>query len=90
LEKRTTRSAEIPSYDGLTDELGPIPAFPPRQLDDRGRLIPLSPEERRARSDAAIRTLAAIRNLPDGDPIGTEAEFMRGIDENRPADRKIF
>jgi hypothetical protein len=90
LEKRTARSAEIPFHDGLTDELGPIPAFPPCQLDERGRLIPLTPEERRARADAAIRTLAAIRNLPDDDPIGIEAEFMRGIDENRPADRKIF
>jgi hypothetical protein len=74
----------------LTDELGPIPAFPPRQLDERGRLIPLSPVEQRARADAAIGTLAANRNLPDGDPIRIEAEFMRGIDENRPADRKIF
>jgi hypothetical protein len=90
LEKRTARLAEIPTHAELTDELGPIPTFPPGRLDERGRLIPLTPEERKARSDAAIRTLAAIRKLPDHDPIGIEAEFMRGIDENRPVDRKIF
>jgi hypothetical protein len=87
---RRPRSDEIPIHDGLTDELGPIPMFPPARLDERGRLIPLTPEERRARSEAAIRTLAAIAKLPDDDPPGIEAEFMRGIDENRPADRKIF
>jgi hypothetical protein len=59
-------------------------------LDEQGRLIPLTPEEREARSQAAIRALAAIGKLPVDDPPGTEAEFMRGIDENRPADRKIF
>jgi hypothetical protein len=76
--------------DELTDELGPIPAFPSRQLDELGRLIPLTPEERKARSQAAIRALVAIQKRPDDDPPGIEAEFMRGIDENRPADRKIF
>ena len=90
MEARTSPDTDVSSPDELTDELGPIPTFPPRQLDERGRLIPLTPEERRARSDAAIRTLAAIAKLPDDDPIGIEAEFMRGIDENRPADRKIF
>jgi hypothetical protein len=53
-------------------------------------LIPLALEEREARSQAAIRALAAIKKPPDDDPPGTEAEFMRGIDGNRPADRKIF
>jgi hypothetical protein len=37
-----------------------------------------------------LAVFAAIEELPDDDPPGTEAEFMRGIDENRPADRKIF
>ncbi len=90
METKTARSAKIARQVELTDELGPIPAFPPARLDEKGRLIPLTPEERRARADAAIRTIAAIRKLPDDDPIGIEAEFMRGIDENRPADRKIF
>jgi hypothetical protein len=90
LKTRAARPAEIPIHAQLSDELGPIPTFPPGRLDERGRLIPLTPEERQARSDAAIRALAAIAKLPDDDPVGIEAEFMRGIDENRPADRKIF
>ena len=90
MEESSAPSSEVSTSDELADELGPIPAFPPRQLDEKGRLIPLTSEERKARSQAAIRALAAIKKLPDDDPPGTEAEFMRGIDENRPVDRKIF
>ena len=90
MERRAASASDTSTSDELADELGPIPVFPPRQLDEQGRLIPLTPEERKARSQAAIRALAAIKKLPDGDPPGTEAEFMRGIDENHPADRKIF
>lgn len=74
----------------LTAEVGPIPAFPARRLDEMGRLIPLSPEERKVRSEAAVRALEAIAKLPDDDPPGTEEVFMRGIDENRSEGRKIF
>ena len=74
----------------LCDEQGPIPTFPPRQLDEHGRLIPLSPEERKARSEAAIRALKAIRNLPDDDPPDIEEQMMRGIDANRPPGHKLF
>jgi hypothetical protein len=82
--------AESASENELVDEVGPIPAFPPRQLDNLGRLISLSPEERKARAEAAIRALDAIRNLPDDDPPGIEAEFMRAIDADRPPGQKIF
>jgi hypothetical protein len=68
----------------LVDDRGPIPTFPPRVLDAHGRLIPLSPEERAARRDAAIRVLKSLRGLPDDDPPGTEEAMMRGIDEGRP------
>jgi hypothetical protein len=64
--------------------------FPPLRHDEKGRIFPLTPEERKARSEAAIRALAAIAKLPDNDPPGIEAEFMRGIDENRGPSRKIF
>jgi len=74
----------------LCDEQGPIPTFPPRQLDERGRLIRLSPAERKARSEAAIRALKAIRVRPDDDPPDIEERMMRGIDANRPPGRKLF
>ena len=90
MEERKVSANEAPAHDGLCDELGPIPMFPPLRLDEKGRLIPLSPEERKARSEAAIRALAAIAKLPDDDPPGIEAEFMRGIDENRGPGREIF
>ncbi|MEO6809489.1 MAG: hypothetical protein ABI353_10310 [Isosphaeraceae bacterium] len=81
--------AEGPTAATLCDADGPIPTFPPRTLDARGRLVPISPEERKARSEAAIRAIRAIRQRPDNDPPGTEAAFMRGIDEERPH-RKLF
>jgi hypothetical protein len=84
--ERQTKATQLP----LQDELGPIPTFPPRQLDERGRLIPLSLEERKARSEAAIRTLKAIRARPDDDPSDIEEQMMRGIDANRPMGRKLF
>ena len=68
----------------LVDDGGPIPTFPPRGLDEHGRLIPLSLEERAARRDAAIRVLRVLADLPDDDPPGIEGAMMRGIDEARP------
>ena len=84
-ERRTDETRRL-----LCDEQGPIPTFPPRQLDEHGRLIPLSPEERKARSEAAIRALKAIRSRPDDDPPDIEEQMMRGIDANRPPGRKLF
>jgi hypothetical protein len=83
-------TAKTPTGNDLVDKLGPIPEFPPRQLDEHGRLVPLSPDEKRARSEAAIRVLQAIGELSDEDPPGIEADFMRGIDENRAPGQKIF
>jgi hypothetical protein len=74
----------------LIDDRGPIPTFPPLALDEDGRLIPLSPEERAARHNAAIRALAALDQMPDGDPIDTEIEMMRGIDALRRPGHKLF
>jgi hypothetical protein len=74
----------------LADVHGPIPTFPPRAVDERGRLVPLSAEERGARKQAILRTLAALRVLPDGDAPDTLERLMRGIDENRSPDRRLF
>jgi hypothetical protein len=74
----------------LADARGPIPAFPRRAVDEHGRLIPLPAEERRARTEAVLRTLAALRDLPDEDPPDTLERLMRGLDESRPPDRRLF
>jgi hypothetical protein len=74
----------------LADLDGPIPEFPPRAVDERGRLIPLSAEERRARSEAVLRTLAALRDLSDDDSPDTLERLMTGLDAHRPPDRRLF
>jgi hypothetical protein len=74
----------------LADVQGPIPAFAPRAVDEQGRLIPLTAEERSARSEAVVRTLAALRDLPDEDPPDTLERLMRGLDAERPPDRRLF
>ena len=78
------------SQEPLCDEHGPIPTFPPREFDEHGRLVPLSPEERKLRSEALIRAINAIRSRPDHDPPDTMERMMRGIDANRPPGRKLF
>ena len=74
----------------LADLHGPIPAFPPRAVDEHGRLIPLTAEERRARPEAVLRTLAALRDLADDDPPDTLERLMQGLDAHRPPDRRLF
>jgi hypothetical protein len=89
----TTPNHVRPSVDSgpeLVDEQGPIRTFPPRQLDEHGRLIPISEAERRARANAASRALAALDALPDEDPPGTEVEMMWGIDSHRSPGQKLF
>ena len=74
----------------LADDEGPIPTFPPRRLDARGKLVPISAEESKARTRAAIRLLRTFDLMKD-DPAPASAEdMMRGIDANRPDGAKLF
>ena len=82
IQSNPSRTNEV-AWDGLSDEQGPIPAFGPARLDDQGRLVK-SDEEREARRDAILRTLRVIATKPDTDPPGTDEEFMRNIDAERP------
>jgi hypothetical protein len=57
--------------------------LPKSCLGPDGRIMPMSQEERRCRSEALRMTLDAIAELLDDDPPEAFAEFMRGIDEGR-------
>ncbi len=74
----------------LADAHGLIPEIPPRAEDEQGRLIPLTADERSARSVAVLRTLAALRGLADDDPPDTLERLMKGLDEHRAPDRRLF
>lgn len=46
-----------PDPSPLTDDAGEVPTFPPVAVDERGRIIPMSREEREARQAALDRVL---------------------------------
>jgi hypothetical protein len=83
-------SAEREPNLELYDEMGLIPTFPPPKVDEFGRLLPISDEERAARHSAAMRALAALDKLPDNDPPDAFVEMMRGLDSRRPPGYKHF
>ena len=68
---------------GEATEARDLAIAPRLRLDDRGRLIPPTEDEHRARSAALRRALAMIAEIPD-DPPGSDEEFMRAIDAGRP------
>jgi hypothetical protein len=73
-----------------SDDRGPIPAFPPVAVDERGRILPMERSEQEERRAAAIRALDAIARIGDpGEPPEVAEQVMRGIDEGRPL-RKLF
>jgi hypothetical protein len=58
--------------------------------DDQGRIIPASPEELRARAEYLLELFKRWEeNPPPEDPEG-DREFLRAMDANRPAGRKLF
>lgn len=71
------------------------PALPTHvRLDDRGRMIHPTPEETRARIEAARAWLAELQAEPVGEPDPAEEaewrDILRSIDENRAPGRKRF
>jgi hypothetical protein len=70
-----------PLWDGLSDERGPIPSFGPARTDASGRVL-MSNDERAARRDAAVRTLAAIGQITDEtDTDEVWTDVFRGLEE---------
>ena len=61
---------------------------PALRYDQHGHVIPPTEEERRARSEALKRALAAMAAIPD-DPAESDEEFWRAIDAGRP-ERPLF
>ncbi len=73
----------------LMDVDGPIPAFPPRQRDADGSVMPITEEEAHSRADAFRRAMAAIP--PDESDEGNWwLEGMKDIDAMRGSGRKLF
>jgi len=70
----------------LTDELGPIPSFPPLALDpETGRMLPIADEELAARRDSALRMLKVLDQITDeSDTDEKWREAYRNIDACRP------
>ncbi len=58
------------------------------RLDEHGRGIPLTDEERRARTEAVLKMLEEMAAIPD-DPNEPDEEFWRAMDESHP-DRPLF
>jgi len=79
-----------PYYPPLVDEQGPIPTFRAK-TDEKGRLIPQTPEERHARREAWERLVRLRATQPlEEEPPGLDEEIMRGIDSYRPEGSKLF
>lgn len=56
-----------PAIPPLRDAQGEIPKFAPLPMDEHGRMLPMSDEERKARWDALTRTLNEIDRRADGE-----------------------
>ncbi len=71
----TPRSVPLPPADDL----------PNSAVDASGRLLPVTPEEQRARARTLAEALGEMEAVAgEGDDDATWADVFRGIDEARP------
>jgi excisionase family DNA binding protein len=85
MKDRRSRTREVP-----TIAITPTPARPSSVDPQTGRLLPLTDEERRERSEALGRALDHVDQITDStDTDERWAEVQRNIDEGRP-DRPLF
>jgi excisionase family DNA binding protein len=69
----------------------PQVTLPRRATDDRGRLIPLSPEQARLRAEEALRALDDVATIGDEDERRTTFEaLVQGLNEEPLSDRPRF
>ena len=65
------------------------PARPVPCNDERGRVLPITPEEHARDTKAIAAFVELMYALPDEDPPGAWEEAMRDLDAHRPH-RKLF
>ena len=62
---------------------------PAPRVDARGRILPITPEERDRNARAIAAFVEEMLAMPDEDPPGAWEEAMRDLDAQRPH-RKLF
>jgi hypothetical protein len=84
-------STEHVTADSMAAYLAEPRPLPVSCVDASGRVIPLSPEEQKARLERIMQALEDVRTMPSEDePPDALEQMMRGIDENRPPGQKLF
>jgi len=79
----------MPVFEQKTGTGSPPSAH--RSIDDRGRLLPMTDQQRQDRSKAIALTLDQIATITDEtDTDEVWERFKREIDEDRLADRKRY
>ena len=82
-EEEAEYAAERAELYARLAELPPSPPPPKRWVDENGRMLPISAEERAARAESILAMFDRIDEMPDDDPPGAHEAAIRGIDEER-------
>ena len=79
------------AIEPIPPEILDVGELPRSGVDARGRLLPLTEEERKAQSERMRLSLERVEAIPEDETDSDEIweAFMRGIDEGRPH-RKLF